>query len=396
MIYKRVFIIVADSLGIGALDDAAQYDDLGANTFKHLSYAKDDFSIPTLAKLGVGNLTDINNTPPIERPLASYGRMKEISVGKDTLTGHWELMGLQVQRNFPVFTATGFPPDLMAKLEAESGYQFIGNCAASGTEIIKELGEEHMRTGKLIIYTSTDSVLQIAAHEEVTGLDELYRICGIARRITLNEPAWTVGRIIARPFVGADRTSFVRTPNRHDYALKPFEKTALDFLKAHGYDVIAVGKINDIFAGEGITRAIKTKSNAHGMEEIMKLAAETFTGVAFANLVDFDAVFGHRRNAIGYAQAVEEFDRALAALLPLIRDDDLLIICADHGNDPIHHGTDHTREYVPLLVYNPLAKGINLGTRETFADVGATISENFNVEMPVIGRSFLGKIHAAR
>ena len=394
MIYKRVFIIVADSLGIGALDDAAQYDDLGANTFKHLSYAKDDFSIPTLAKLGVGNLTDINNTPPIERPLASYGRMKEISVGKDTLTGHWELMGLQVQRNFPVFTATGFPPDLMAKLE--SGYQFIGNCAASGTEIIKELGEEHMRTGKLIIYTSTDSVLQIAAHEEVTGLDELYRICGIARRITLNEPAWTVGRIIARPFVGADRTSFVRTPNRHDYALKPFEKTALDFLKAHGYDVIAVGKINDIFAGEGITRAIKTKSNAHGMEEIMKLAAETFTGVAFANLVDFDAVFGHRRNAIGYAQAVEEFDRALAALLPLIRDDDLLIICADHGNDPIHHGTDHTREYVPLLVYNPLAKGINLGTRETFADVGATISENFNVEMPVIGRSFLGKIHAAR
>lgn len=387
---------MADSLGIGALDDAAQYDDLGANTFKHLSYAKDDFSIPTLAKLGVGNLTDINNTPPIERPLASYGRMKEISVGKDTLTGHWELMGLQVQRNFPVFTATGFPPDLMAKLEAESGYQFIGNCAASGTEIIKELGEEHMRTGKLIIYTSTDSVLQIAAHEEVTGLDELYRICGIARRITLNEPAWTVGRIIARPFVGADRTSFVRTPNRHDYALKPFEKTALDFLKAHGYDVIAVGKINDIFAGEGITRAIKTKSNTHGMEEIMKLAAETFTGVAFANLVDFDAVFGHRRNAIGYAQAVEEFDRALAALLPLIRDDDLLIICADHGNDPIHHGTDHTREYVPLLVYNPLAKGINLGTRETFADVGATISENFNVEMPVIGRSFLGKIHAAR
>lgn len=396
MTYKRIFIIVADSLGIGAMDDAEKYNDVGANTLKHLSYAKADFSIPTLGKLGIGHLTDINNTPPATRPLASYGRMKELSVGKDTLTGHWELMGLYIKRSFPVFTDTGFPAELINKLEAETGRGFIGNYAASGTEIIKELGDEHMKTGKLILYTSTDSVLQIAAHEEICPLEELYRVCGIARKITLDEPAWTVGRIIARPFVGENKTNFTRTPNRRDYAIKPFEKTVLDSLKANGYDVIAVGKIYDIFAGEGITEVYKTKSNRHGMEEMIRLAKRDFSGVAFANLVDFDAVYGHRRNALGYAQAVEEFDRALEEFLPLVSDEDLLIVCADHGNDPVHHGTDHTREYVPLLAYNPLNSGKNLGERESFADVGATLSENFGAEKPSIGKSFLKEIRETR
>ncbi|HNZ50492.1 MAG TPA: phosphopentomutase, partial [Bacilli bacterium] len=349
-------------------------------------------AIPTLQKMGIGNITDVNNTPPTKHALASYGKMREISVGKDTLTGHWELMGIHVTKSFPSYTEKGFPKALIDELEKQTNHEFIGNIAASGTEIIKELGEQHLQTGALILYTSADSVLQIAANEDKIPLLELYRVCEIARRITLENPDWMVGRIIARPFIGSTPLTFTRTSNRHDYAVKPFQKTVLDALKQAKFDVLAVGKINDIFDGEGITHAIKTKSNAHGMEETLTLAQKQFLGLCFVNLVDFDAQFGHRRDAYGYAKAVEEFDFYLNKLLPFLNDDDLLMICADHGNDPTHIGTDHTREFVPILVYNRLLPGINLGIRQTFADVGATIAENFVVPKPKIGTSFLKEV----
>lgn len=390
--FKRIFVIVTDSLGVGALEDAEKYGDLETNTLKHLSYSKLDFSIPTLQKLGIGNITQIHNTPPTDQPLASFGKMKEKSVGKDTLTGHWEIMGLHVKSSFPSFTDNGFPQELLEQLERETNHKFIGNIAASGTEIIKDLGEEHLRTKALIIYTSADSVLQIAANEEIIPLDELYRVCEIARRITLENPDWMVGRIIARPFVGKTKDTFTRTTNRHDYAVKPFAKTALDYLKENNYDVISVGKIKDIFDGEGITEAYKIKNNHQGMEETIKIAKKDFNGLCFVNLVDFDALYGHRRDPIGYAKAVEEFDRDLDTLLEYLKDDDLLIICADHGNDPTHTGTDHTREYVPLLVYNQTLEGMNLGVRKTFADIGTTVCDNFKVKLPKIGTSFLKEI----
>lgn len=389
MKYKRIFIIVADSLGIGAAKDAAKYNDTGSNTLRHLSYSKIDFSIPTLEKLGIGLLTDVYNTKAVNHPLASYGKMQELSVGKDTLTGHWELMGLKVETPFPAFTDTGFPQELIRLLEEKTGYSIIGNISASGTEIIKDLGEEHIRTKSLIVYTSADSVLQIAAHEEVIPVPELYRVCEIARKITLDHPEWMVGRIIARPFIGSDKSNFTRTPNRHDYAVKPFGPTVLNYLKDADYDVIAIGKIRDIFEGEGITEFYKTKSNQDGMDRTIEMARKDFTGICFVNLVDFDALFGHRRDAIGYAKSVEEFDSDLARLLPHLNENDLLIICADHGNDPLHAGTDHTREDVPLLVYNKIRKEKNLNTRKTFADVGASIADNFNVKKPLIGKSFL-------
>jgi phosphopentomutase len=387
MKYKRIFVIVTDSLGVGAAKDAHKYGDDGTNTFKHLSYSKSDFNIPHLEKLGIANITDVNNTKKQDQPLASFGRMEEVSAGKDTLTGHWELMGLEVKTPFPSFTDTGFPKELIDTLEKESGRKVIGNISASGTEIIKELGEEHMRTGNIIVYTSADSVLQIAAHEQIVPLDELYHICEIARRITLENKDWMVGRIIARPFIGTNKDNFTRTSNRHDYAVKPFGKTVLNSLQEKGYDVISVGKIRDIFDGEGITEANKIKSNHHGMETTIEIAKHDFNGLCFVNLVDFDALYGHRRDPIGYAKCVEEFDGQLGELLPLIKGDDLLMIVADHGNDPTHTGTDHTRENVPLLVYNPNQKGIDLGVRRTFADVGATIADNFDVEMPKLGNS---------
>jgi phosphopentomutase len=390
--FKRIFVIVADSLGVGAMEDAGNYGDEGTNTLSHLSYSKIDFSIPTLEKLGIGNITKIHNTPPNPNPLASFGKMREKSVGKDTLTGHWELMGLHLTKAFPSFTDTGFPEALIKKLEEETGHRFIGNYAESGTKIISDLGERHLETKELIIYTSADSVLQIAANEEIVPLDELYRVCEIARRLTLENPDWMVGRIIARPFVGKKKEDFVRTANRHDYALKPFEPTVLNFLKDAGLEVLAVGKINDIFDGEGITESYKTKSNRHGMEAAMRIAARDFSGLCFANLVDFDALYGHRRNPVGYAECVEEFDRDLDKLLELLTTEDLLIICADHGNDPTHTGTDHTREYVPLLVYNSGLEGLDLGVRKTFADVGATVADNFRTRKPKIGTSFLKEI----
>ncbi|MGD9604558.1 MAG: phosphopentomutase [Bacilli bacterium] len=390
--FKRIFLIIIDSVGAGAQEDAAKYHDLYTNTLKHLSYAKEDFYIPTLQKMGLGNITDINNTPPINNPLASYGKMREISVGKDTLTGHWELMGLHVTKSFPSFTDHGFPKELIDELEKQTNHHFIGNIAASGTEIIKDLGEEHLKTGSLIIYTSADSVLQIAASEDKVPLKELYRVCEIARKITLENPLWMVGRIIARPFVGSNPSNFTRTPNRHDYAVKPFENTVLTGLKQTNLDVIAIGKINDIFDGEGITKTTKIKSNAHGMDETIQTAKQAFNGLCFVNLVDFDALYGHRRDAYGYAKSIEEFDAYLSKLIPLIEKNDLLIISADHGNDPTHTGTDHTREFVPLIVYNPTLKGKNLGIRQTFADVGATIADNFLITKPNIGKSFLNEL----
>lgn len=390
MKYKRIFVIVADSVGCGEAPESYKYGDKGVNTLKHLSYSKKDFSIPTLQKLGLGNITDINNTPKTDKPLASFGKMHELSVGKDTLTGHWEIMGLEVTKKFPSFTDNGFPKELIDLLEKETGHKFIGNYAASGTEIIKILGEEHLKTKDIIIYTSADSVLQLAANEEVISLDELYRVCSIARKITLDNPEWMVGRIIARPFIGTNKDNFKRTTNRHDYAVKPFGETVLNQLKDNGYDVISVGKIKDIFDGEGITEAYKIKSNHDGMNITTSILKEKdFTGLCFVNLVDFDALFGHRRDAIGYANSVEEFDKDINEFIKYLKDDDLLIITADHGNDPIHTGTDHTREYVPVLVYNKNLKGIDLGTRDTFGDIGKTVSDNFNLKGTSIGKSLL-------
>lgn len=390
--YKRVFVIVTDSLGVGECTDSHLYGDSGVNTFKHLSYSKKDFSIPNLEKLGIGLITDINNCKKVTNPLASYGKCHELSVGKDTLTGHFEIMGLHVTKSFPSFTETGFPDELIKKLEEETGHKFIGNCAASGTEIIKDLGERQLKTKEIIIYTSADSVLQLAANEEIIPLEELYRVCEIARKITLDNPDWMVGRIIARPFVGNNKDNFKRTSNRHDYAVKPFGKTVLDCLKEERYDVVSIGKINDIFDGEGITEAYKIKTNADGMEKTISFAkSKDFNGLCFVNLVDFDALYGHRRDAIGYAKCVEEFDQQLGELLNNLKDDDLLIICADHGNDPTHTGTDHTREYIPILVYNKLLKAKDLGVRKTFADIGATVAANFNVKGTGIGISLIEK-----
>ncbi|MDD3107102.1 MAG: phosphopentomutase [Bacilli bacterium] len=390
--FKRIFLIVIDSVGVGAQEDAENYNDANTNTLKHLSYSKKDFHIPTLQQLGIGNITNINNTPSTLTPKASFGKMREISVGKDTLTGHWELMGVHVTKSFPSFTENGFPKELIDELEKRTNHKFIGNIAASGTEIIKDLGEEHLQTGSLIIYTSADSVLQIAASEEIIPLQELYRVCEVARKLTLENPKWMVGRIIARPFVGKNKDSFTRTANRHDYAVKPFQKTVLDYVKAANKQVIAIGKINDIFDGEGITKTTKIKSNQHGMIETIHVAKQDFSGLCFVNLVDFDALFGHRRDSFGYAKSIEEFDDDLSKLIPHMKEDDLLMICADHGNDPTHAGSDHTREFVPLLVYNPLLLGQSLGIRNTFADVGATIAENFNTPAPQIGQSFLNEI----
>ena len=391
--FKRIFCIVIDSVGCGELEDSYKYGDNGTNTLKHLSYSKKDFNIPTLKKLGIGNITDINNTEPQEKPLASFGKCKEISVGKDTLTGHFEIMGLKVTKSFPSFTENGFSKELIEKLEKESGHKFIGNISASGTEIIKDLGERHLQTKEIIIYTSADSVLQLAANEDIISVDELYRVCEIARKITLENPEWMVGRIIARPFIGTNKDNFTRTPRRHDYAVKPFGKTTLDILKENNYDVVAVGKIRDIFDGEGITESTKITSNHDGMLKTIEICKnKDFTGLCFVNLVDFDAIYGHRRNAIGYAECLEEFDKDLSEMIKYINDDDLLIICADHGNDPVHTGTDHTREHVPLLVYNKNKLGVNLGIRKTFADIGATICDNFNLKSTGIGESFLKHI----
>ncbi|MBU5466319.1 phosphopentomutase [Virgibacillus sp. MSJ-26] len=388
--FKRVFLVVMDSVGIGEAPDADKFNDVGANTLGHIAEKMNGLTMPNMEKLGLGNIADIEGIEKQDNPEAYYTKMQEASNGKDTMTGHWEIMGLNIKQPFRTFP-DGFPPELIQALEEKSGRKVIGNKPASGTAILDELGAEHMKTGALIVYTSADSVLQIAAHEDIVPIEEQYRICEIARELTLDEK-YMVGRVIARPFVGQPGV-FERTSNRHDYALKPFGRTVMNELKDTNFDVIALGKISDIYDGEGVTEAIRTVDNDDGMTKLVESMNKDFTGISFLNLVDFDAKYGHRRNPEGYGKALEEYDARLPEVLEKLRDDDLLIITADHGNDPIHHGTDHTREYVPLLVYhNKIEQGRKLDLRKTFADIGATISENFNIKMPEHGTSFLGNI----
>lgn len=389
--FKRIFLLILDSVGIGEAPDAANFDDVGANTLGHIADYVDGLKMPTMGELGLGNIRSIKGIEKAEQPLAHYTKMEEASVGKDTMTGHWELMGLHIDQPFQTFP-DGFPEDLLAELTKKTGRGIIGNKPASGTEILVELGEKHIETGDLIVYTSADSVLQIAAHEEVVPLDELYEICEIARELTKNEK-YMVGRVIARPFIG-EVGAFERTSNRHDYALKPFDRTVMNELKDADLDVLALGKITDIFDGEGVTESIRTTDNDDGMDKLITSMDKDFKGLNFLNLVDFDAKFGHRRDPKGYAKALETFDQQLPAVLEKLREDDLLIITADHGNDPTHHGTDHTREYVPLIIYHTnIQAGRELPVRKTFADIGATIADNFNVKLPEHGESFLPKIN---
>ena len=392
--YKRVFTIVIDSLGIGAMPDGEKFGDVGVNTLGHISEAVENFRIPTLQKLGMANLTPLRQVPAVENPLGYQAALRERSNGKDTMTGHWEIMGIETKKPFKTFTEHGFPKELIEELEKRTGHKVIGNKSASGTEIIDELGEEEIATGHMIVYTSADSVLQICGNEETFGLEELYRCCEIARELTMKEE-WRVGRVIARPYIGKKKGEFERTSNRHDYALKPPMKTALDVLKDHGLDVISVGKIKDIFDGEGITEAYKSKSSVHGMEQTIDIAKKDFHGLCFVNLVDFDAKWGHRRNPAGYAKELEMFDEKLKILLENLKDDDLLIITADHGNDPTYTGTDHTREKVPFLAYGKAMEGNGmLPEQDTFAVIGATIVDNFGLHMPenTIGTSLLSYI----
>ena len=392
--FQRVFLIVLDSLGVGAMEDAASFGDAGADTLGHIARYAEHLDIPFLQKLGLANLRPLHGIPAAERPAAYYGVLREKSAGKDTMTGHWEMMGLPVHTPFRTFTEHGFPQELIDALSQRTGHRIIGNKSASGTEILEELAEEEIATGSMIVYTSADSVLQICGNEETFGLEELYRCCEIARELTMKDE-WKVGRVIARPYVGRHKGEFRRTANRHDYALKPYGPTVLNALQQGGYDVISIGKIRDIFDGEGITEAWKSRSSVHGMEQTIEAAGRPFRGLCFVNLVDFDALWGHRRDVNGYAGELERFDRKLGQLLPLLGQEDLLILTADHGNDPTYTGTDHTREKVPFLAYSPAFETPGALTEgDTFAVIGATIAENFGVTMPegTIGTSLLGSL----
>lgn len=380
MKYKRIFVIVMDSAGIGAMKDADKFGDEGTNTWVHTSERCGGLDIPTINALGIGDLGKVVGSSVVSHPHAYSLILNEASNGKDTMTGHWEMMGILTTKPFKTFTDTGFPKELIDELEEKTGRKIIGNIAASGTEIIKQLGEEQMKTGALIVYTSADSVLQIAAHESIIPLSELYRDCEIARDICMR-PEYLLGRIIARPYVGDNKDNFKRTSNRHDYALSPTGTTAMNILKDAGYEVSCVGKINDIFNGAGVTRTQRTISNNDGMDKTIEEAKKDYKGLCFVNLVEFDSEYGHRRNPIGYGKAIEDFDKKLKVLLETINDDDLVMITADHGNDPTHTGTDHTREHVPLLCYSKsIVDGKLLNERNTFADIGATILENFGLK----------------
>ena len=396
MKYRRIFTIVIDSFGIGAMDNAAEYGDTGCDTFGHIADKVPEIKIPHLIHMG---LTQLHPAPVLTSPqpsecIGKYARLNEKSNGKDTMTGHWEMMGLEIKTPFQTFTDTGFPKELIEALEKETGHRVIGNKAASGTEILDELAEEEIKTGAMIVYTSSDSVLQICGNEETFGLDELYRCCKIARELTM-KPEWKVGRVIARPYVGKKKGEFKRTANRHDYALKPYGKTAMDALKEAGFDVISIGKIRDIFDGEGITQAIRSKSSVQGMEQTIECLDQDFTGLCFTNLVDFDALWGHRRNPQGYAEELEKFDVLLGQFLEKMKEDDLVIVTADHGNDPTFKGTDHTKERVPFLAYSPSMKTSGrIDDQNCFAVIGATIADNFGVAMPegTIGTSILKQL----
>lgn len=396
MKYRRIFTIVIDSFGIGAMDNAADYGDTGCDTFGHIADKVPEIKIPNLIRMG---LTQLHPAPVLTSPqpsecIGKYARLNEKSNGKDTMTGHWEMMGLEIKTPFQTFTDTGFPKELIEALEKETGHRVIGNKAASGTEILDELAEEEIKTGAMIVYTSSDSVLQICGNEETFGLDELYRCCKIARELTM-KPEWKVGRVIARPYVGKKKGEFKRTANRHDYALKPYGKTAMDALKEAGFDVISIGKIRDIFDGEGITQAIRSKSSVQGMEQTIECLDQDFTGLCFTNLVDFDALWGHRRNPQGYAEELEKFDVLLGQFLEKMKEDDLVIVTADHGNDPTFKGTDHTKERVPFLAYSPSMKTSGrIDDQNCFAVIGATIADNFGAAMPegTIGTSILEQL----
>jgi phosphopentomutase len=394
MKFKRVFLIVLDSVGIGHAHDAAKFDDVGTNTLLNIDKAVNGLVLPSLEALGLGYLDNYSKIKKIPNYKGYYGRLTELSLGKDTMTGHWEIMGLNIVKPFQTFTDTGFPKQLLDELSRLTGHGIIGNIAASGTEIIKQLGEQHLRTKDLIVYTSADSVIQIAAHEDIIPIPELYKICEIARKLTMKDE-WKVGRVIARPFIGTNKDNFKRTANRHDYALSPFAETYLDILKDNNFDVISVGKISDIFNGAGITKSIKSKSNAHGIEETINLMKIDFKGLCFVNLVEFDSEYGHRRDPLGYGKALVEFDNKLPELISNLNQDDLLILTADHGNDPTYKGTDHTRENVPLIVYSPSFRGKGpLNAKfDTFADIGVTIIDNFGLKKKKqIGTSFLDNL----
>lgn len=391
--FKRIFVVVMDSFGAGDAPDAAAYGDEGADTMGHIA-ERVSLKIPHLSKMGLSNLHPLKGVEREAQPLAYYTKLAERSVGKDTMTGHWEMMGLYTQKPFITFTESGFPPELIRELEKRTGRTVIGNKSASGTEILDELGEEEIATGHMIVYTSADSVLQICGNEETFGLDELYRCCAIARELTMRDE-WKVGRVIARPYVGRKKGEFKRTSNRHDYAVKPFLPTVLNGLKEAGYDVLSIGKINDIFSGEGITDAVKSKSSVEGMEQTIQAAGRAFHGLCFVNLVDFDALWGHRRDPQGYGEEIMRFDEKLGVLLERLLEDDLLIITADHGNDPTFHGTDHTREKVPFLAYSKQCVGAGpLCEQDTFGVIGATIADNFSVPMKdyMIGKSILKEL----
>lgn len=392
--YKRIFGIVMDSVGTGSAPDADQFDNVGADTLGHIGeFYKGELHLPALQKLGISNLREqeILGVPKIEIQQGYYSKMQEISVGKDSMDGHWEMMELPVKQPLNHFP-NGFPEDLLQKISEFSGRKIVGNRPESGTKIIQELGEHQMATGDLIIYTSGDSVLQIAAHEDVIPVKELYRICEYARSL-VNGPEYVMGRVIARPYVGPDKDHFTRTANRHDFSLRPTGPTVLDHLQKSGLHTVGVGKINDIFSGQGIAEGYHNESNMDGMDHVDQVMQEDFTGFCFVNLVDFDAMYGHRRNPEGYGQALMELDQRLGQVVANMRDDDLLMITADHGNDPCYKGSDHTREYVPLLAYSPSMQGSGqLPTRQTFADFGATILDNFGVAGNGVGTSFLSDL----
>jgi len=388
MKFKRIFLIVLDSLGVGETIDAKKFNDEGANTLGNI-LKNSPIYYPNLERMGLLNLVNYSDVKETD---AYYTKAHPKANGKDTLTGHLEIMGIRTLIPFKTFTETGFPNELIDELEKRSGRKVIGNCNASGTEIIERLGKEQMETGSLIVYTSADSVLQIAAHEEVIPLEELYKICEIARELTLKDE-WKVGRVIARPYIGTPG-NFTRTPNRHDYALDPVSVTVLDNLKNSGYDVIGIGKISDVFNGCGITKSTKTKDNLDGIQKTIEATLEDFTGLCFINLNDFDSKYGHRRNIKGYAEAIKEFDNYLPQIKKKLKEDDLLIITADHGNDPSYRGTDHTRENIPVLIYSKSFKDPKrLKELDCFTDIGATIADNFNIKMPEIGKSFLNKLN---
>lgn len=395
--FKRIHLIVMDSVGIGEAPDAANFNDVGADTLGHIAQEMKGLNMPNMERLGYTNirslinLEDLQGMTSVEKPEAYFGYMQEASVGKDTMTGHWEIMGLNIDKPFKVYPE-GFPKELLDELEARTGRKVLCNLPYSGTEVIEDYGKEHMETGAIIVYTSADPVLQIAAHEDIVPLDELYKICEIAREIT-QKPEFLVGRVIARPFVG-EPGNFTRTSNRHDYALKPFGRTVMNELKDANFDVIALGKISDIYNGEGVTEAIRTKDNTDGMDKLVEVVKRDFHGLSFLNLVDFDASYGHRRDPLGYGEALEEFDRRLPEVLAEMQEDDLLLITADHGNDPTFPGTDHTREYVPLIAYSKRFTngGQALPKMNTFASLGATVADNFDVKLPEFGESFLNEL----